>query len=111
MTAQTDVIVIGAGQSGPAATRALQARGISPVVLEAGPEPIGSWPRYAGTGLPWSPPITTRIATRSSATCAATRPVWTPTSAPVHQLARSSAVAETASSCVRPQGKPCAAGE
>jgi putative flavoprotein involved in K+ transport len=46
MTSVTDVVVIGAGQSGLAATRALHARGISPVVLEAGPEPAGSWPHY-----------------------------------------------------------------
>jgi putative flavoprotein involved in K+ transport len=39
MTAETEVIVIGAGQSGLAAARAVQARGIRPVVLEAGPEP------------------------------------------------------------------------
>jgi putative flavoprotein involved in K+ transport len=46
MTAETEVIVIGAGQSGLAAVRTLQARGIRPVVLEASPEPVGSWPRY-----------------------------------------------------------------
>jgi len=36
MTSVTDVVVIGAGQSGLAAAGALQAHGISPVVLEAG---------------------------------------------------------------------------
>ena len=41
VTSETDVVVIGAGQSGLAAARSLQARGISPVVLEAGPEPSG----------------------------------------------------------------------
>ena len=46
MTTLAEVIVIGAGQSGLAAASALQARGISPVVLEAGPEPVGSWPHY-----------------------------------------------------------------
>jgi len=44
MTTEADVIVIGAGQSGLAAARALQARGIDPVVLEAFPEPAGSCP-------------------------------------------------------------------
>jgi cation diffusion facilitator CzcD-associated flavoprotein CzcO len=34
MPSETDVIVIGAGQSGLAAVRALQARGVHPVVLE-----------------------------------------------------------------------------
>jgi phytoene dehydrogenase-like protein len=54
MTSVTDVVVIGAGQSGLAATRALQARGISPVVLEAGPEPAGSWPHYYDISLSWA---------------------------------------------------------
>jgi putative flavoprotein involved in K+ transport len=55
MTSLTDVVVIGAGQSGLAATRALQARGISPVVLEAGPEPAGSWPNYYDSLTLFSP--------------------------------------------------------
>ncbi|RZQ62471.1 flavin-containing monooxygenase [Amycolatopsis suaedae] len=40
------VIVIGAGQAGLAAARALLAHGVRPLVLEAGPEATGSWPRY-----------------------------------------------------------------
>lgn len=55
MTSVTDVVVIGAGQSGLAAVRALQARGIRPVVLEAGPEPAGSWPRYYDSLTLFSP--------------------------------------------------------
>jgi putative flavoprotein involved in K+ transport len=55
MNSVTDVVVIGAGQSGLAATRALQARGISPVVLEAGPEPAGSWPQYYDSLTLFSP--------------------------------------------------------
>ena len=55
MASDSDVVVIGAGQSGLAAARALQAHGISPVVLEAGPEPAGSWPRYYDSLALFSP--------------------------------------------------------
>jgi putative flavoprotein involved in K+ transport len=55
MTSAIEVIVIGAGQSGLAAARVLQARGIRPVVLEAGPEPVGSWPHYYDSLTLFSP--------------------------------------------------------
>jgi putative flavoprotein involved in K+ transport len=55
MTSVTDVVVIGAGQSGLAAAHALQAHGITPLVLEAGPEPTGSWPRYYDSLTLFSP--------------------------------------------------------
>lgn len=55
MPSETEVIVIGAGQSGLAAARALQARGIRPVVLEAGAEPVGSWPHYYDSLTLFSP--------------------------------------------------------
>ncbi|GAA4902736.1 putative flavoprotein involved in K+ transport [Stackebrandtia albiflava] len=42
----TDVVIIGAGQSGLAAAGALGAAGVRPVVLEAAAEPHGSWPHY-----------------------------------------------------------------
>ena len=46
--ASTDVpvVVIGAGQSGLAAARALDKLNVPAVVLEAGERPAGSWPRY-----------------------------------------------------------------
>jgi len=40
------LIVVGGGQSGLAAARAGREKGWEPVVLEAGPEPVGSWPFY-----------------------------------------------------------------
>lgn len=40
------LLIVGGGQSGLAAARAGRDRGWEPVVLEAGPEPVGSWPRY-----------------------------------------------------------------
>ncbi|MFF2082169.1 flavin-containing monooxygenase [Nocardia sp. NPDC058176] len=50
-----DAIVIGAGQSGLAAARALADHHLTPVVLEAGPEPVGSWPRYYDSLTLFSP--------------------------------------------------------
>ncbi|WP_147918259.1 flavin-containing monooxygenase [Ruania zhangjianzhongii] len=40
------LVIVGGGQSGLAAARAGRDRGWEPIVLEAGPEPIGSWPDY-----------------------------------------------------------------
>jgi putative flavoprotein involved in K+ transport len=54
-TRETDVIVVGAGQSGLAASRALRSHGLSPVVLEAAHEPGGSWPRYYDSLRAFSP--------------------------------------------------------
>lgn len=40
------LMIVGGGQSGLAAARAGRDRGWEPVILEAGPEPVGSWPHY-----------------------------------------------------------------
>lgn len=43
---QRRLLIVGGGQSGLAAARAGRDRGWEPVVLEAGPGPVGSWPSY-----------------------------------------------------------------
>ncbi|CAM2962135.1 NAD(P)-binding domain-containing protein [Saccharomonospora xinjiangensis] len=50
-----DVVIIGGGQSGLAAARAALQHGLTPVVLEAGPEPTGSWPHYYDSLTLFSP--------------------------------------------------------
>ncbi|GAT71040.1 FAD-dependent oxidoreductase [Planomonospora sphaerica] len=50
-----DTIVIGGGQSGLAAARALRDAGLTPVVLEAGEHPAGSWPSYYDSLTLFSP--------------------------------------------------------
>ncbi|GGM89684.1 monooxygenase [Lentzea pudingi] len=50
-----DAIVIGAGQSGLTTAHALIARGLRPLVLEAGDEPVGSWPHYYDSLTLFSP--------------------------------------------------------
>lgn len=52
-----DVIVIGGGQSGLAAARALRRTGLVPLLLEAGPEPAGSWPHYYDNLRLFSPAV------------------------------------------------------
>jgi putative flavoprotein involved in K+ transport len=50
-----DTLIIGAGQSGLAAAHALRARGIEPVVLEAGDAATGAWPHYYDSLTLFSP--------------------------------------------------------
>ncbi|RZQ61258.1 flavin-containing monooxygenase [Amycolatopsis suaedae] len=51
----TDVVIIGGGQSGLSAARALNGHGIRPLLLEAGPEPTGSWGDYYDSLTLFSP--------------------------------------------------------
>ncbi|MFD5247150.1 flavin-containing monooxygenase [Amycolatopsis sp. NPDC058340] len=50
-----DVIIVGGGQAGLAAAYAARTQGLTPVILEAGPEPVGSWPRYYDSLALFSP--------------------------------------------------------
>jgi putative flavoprotein involved in K+ transport len=50
-----DTIIIGGGQSGLAAARALRHAGLTPVILEAGDRPVGSWPHYYDSLTLFSP--------------------------------------------------------
>ena len=50
-----DAVIVGGGQSGLAAARALRGHGLEPVVLEAGAEPVGSWPDYYESLTVFSP--------------------------------------------------------
>lgn len=50
-----DAIVVGGGQAGLAAAYALRQAGRAPVVLEAGAEPVGSWPSYYDSLALFSP--------------------------------------------------------
>ncbi|MFC7549806.1 flavin-containing monooxygenase [Plantactinospora sp. GCM10030261] len=52
---QTSVVVIGGGQSGLAAARAVRDAGLHPLVLEAGDRPVGSWPHYYDSLTLFSP--------------------------------------------------------
>lgn len=52
---RASLLIVGGGQSGLAAARAGMDRGWEPVVLEAGPEPVGSWPSYYNSLRLFSP--------------------------------------------------------
>ncbi|MEV3961558.1 NAD(P)/FAD-dependent oxidoreductase [Nocardia sp. NPDC050193] len=55
MTHEYDALVIGGGQSGLAGAHHLTASGLRTAVLEAGPEAVGSWPRYYDSLTLFSP--------------------------------------------------------
>src|SRR5215212_593264 len=50
-----DLAIIGGGQAGLAAAYAARRAGLTSVILEAGEEPIGSWPRYYDSLALFSP--------------------------------------------------------
>lgn len=51
----TEVVVVGAGQAGLAAARALLESGLRPLILEAGERAAGSWPHYYDSLRSFSP--------------------------------------------------------
>jgi putative flavoprotein involved in K+ transport len=53
--AVADVVIVGGGQSGLAAAYAAGRAGLRPLVLEAGVEPVGSWPHYYDSLALFSP--------------------------------------------------------
>ncbi|MFC0623341.1 flavin-containing monooxygenase [Kribbella deserti] len=56
MTLRTDsVVIIGGGQSGLAGAQAARDAGLTPIVLEAGDRPVGSWPSYYDSLTLFSP--------------------------------------------------------
>ncbi|WP_282776455.1 MULTISPECIES: NAD(P)-binding domain-containing protein [unclassified Nocardia] len=55
MTSEYDALVIGGGQSGLAATHHLTRHGRAVALIEAGPEPVGSWPHYYDSLTLFSP--------------------------------------------------------
>ncbi|WP_084495158.1 flavin-containing monooxygenase [Nocardia shimofusensis] len=55
MSSNVDAIVVGGGQSGLAAAHHLTHAGLQATVLEAGPEPVGSWPHYYDSLTLFSP--------------------------------------------------------
>lgn len=50
-----DAIVVGGGQSGLAAAHHLRRRGLDTTIIEAGSEPVGSWPHYYDSLTLFSP--------------------------------------------------------
>ncbi|SUA79811.1 Uncharacterized oxidoreductase CzcO [Nocardia otitidiscaviarum] len=55
MPTEYDALIVGGGQSGLAAAHHLTRRGLSVAILEAGTEPVGSWPRYYDSLTLFSP--------------------------------------------------------
>ncbi|WP_372342090.1 FAD-dependent oxidoreductase [Nocardia sp. CC227C] len=49
MPTEYDALIVGGGQSGLAAAHQLSRSGLSSAILEAGTEPVGSWPNSNGS--------------------------------------------------------------
>jgi putative flavoprotein involved in K+ transport len=54
-TPDTPVVVVGGGQSGLSAARAIREAGLEALILEAGDRPVGSWPQYYDSLTLFSP--------------------------------------------------------
>ncbi|MFE2864880.1 flavin-containing monooxygenase [Embleya sp. NPDC059259] len=50
-----DLVIVGGGQSGLSTAHTARRLGLAPVVLEAGPEAVGSWPHYYDSLTLFSP--------------------------------------------------------
>ncbi|MET8427808.1 FAD-dependent oxidoreductase [Nocardia sp. NPDC004860] len=55
MTTEYDALIVGGGQSGLAAAHHLRRRGLAVAIVEAGTEPVGSWPHYYDSLTLFSP--------------------------------------------------------
>jgi len=55
MSSSEPVVIVGGGQSGLAAAKAVRDAGLRPLVLEAGARPVGSWPDYYDSLTLFSP--------------------------------------------------------
>jgi putative flavoprotein involved in K+ transport len=55
MSSIDPIVIVGAGQSGLAAAKAVRDAGLRAVVLEAGARPVGSWPAYYDSLTLFSP--------------------------------------------------------
>ena len=49
------IVIVGGGQSGLVAARHVRDSGLEPIILEAGPRPVGSWPGYYDSLTAFSP--------------------------------------------------------
>ena len=55
MSERAQLVIVGGGQAGLATAYVAEQAGLEPIVLEAGPETVGSWPRYYDSLTLFSP--------------------------------------------------------